>query len=361
MSIHKIVITGGSCAGKTTAMSWIQNAFAKKGYSVIFVSEIATELFSSGVSPSTCDSKVDYYKAHFKLQLEKEKVYEFAAQHIDNEKILIVCDRGFLDTKAYVNDEEFQELLDFIGKSEVELRDSYDAVFHLVTAAKGAVEYYTLENNEVRTETPEEAALLDDKIISAWSGHPHLRVIDNSTDFEGKLKRLFSEIYFFLGEPVPYEMERKFLIEYPNIEELLKNPNCQKVDIIQTYLKSDNGEEIRVRQRGCNGNYIYCETHKRPVTFLKRVETERRLSQSEYLERLMDADTNYTPIRKERYCLVENNQYFEIDVYPFWKDKAIMEIEISKVDEEIHFPEFIKVIKEVTDDEEYKNRSLAKM
>ena len=29
--ITKIVITGGPCAGKTTAMSWIQNAFTKKG------------------------------------------------------------------------------------------------------------------------------------------------------------------------------------------------------------------------------------------------------------------------------------------------------------------------------------------
>lgn len=27
MEITKIVITGGPCAGKSTAMSWIQNAF----------------------------------------------------------------------------------------------------------------------------------------------------------------------------------------------------------------------------------------------------------------------------------------------------------------------------------------------
>ena len=30
MKITKIVITGGPCAGKTTAMSWIQNAFTQK-------------------------------------------------------------------------------------------------------------------------------------------------------------------------------------------------------------------------------------------------------------------------------------------------------------------------------------------
>ena len=42
--IHKIVITGGPCAGKTTGMSWIQNAFTKLGYRVLFVPETATEL-----------------------------------------------------------------------------------------------------------------------------------------------------------------------------------------------------------------------------------------------------------------------------------------------------------------------------
>lgn len=32
MEITKIVITGGPCAGKTTAMSWIQSNFTKMGY-----------------------------------------------------------------------------------------------------------------------------------------------------------------------------------------------------------------------------------------------------------------------------------------------------------------------------------------
>ena len=38
-----------------------------------------------------------------------------------------------------------------------------------------------------------------------------------------------------------------------------------------------------------------------------------------------------------------------------------MEIELSNSDEEIRFPAMIKVIREVTDDEQYKNSSLAKI
>ena len=52
--IRKIVLTGGPCAGKTTAMSWVQNAFTEKGYKVLFVPETATELISGGVAPGLC-------------------------------------------------------------------------------------------------------------------------------------------------------------------------------------------------------------------------------------------------------------------------------------------------------------------
>ncbi len=361
MEITKIVITGGPCAGKSTAMSRIQEEFSQLGYKVLFIAETATELITGGVSPTSCRTNADYQMLQMKLQTEKEKIFEKAAEVVGSEKVLIVCDRGTLDNKAYMEEADFEAACRFVGSNEVELRDSYDAVFHLVTAAKGAVEFYTTDNNAARTETPEKAAALDDALISAWTGHPHLRVIDNSTDFEGKMKRLVAEIASFLGEPEPYEIERKFLIKYPDIEWLAQNPACRKVEIIQTYLKSCNGDEIRLRQRGALGNYVYFKTVKRRVSDLKRVEIESRLSESEYLTLLMEADTAKRQIRKTRYCLTYENQYFEIDVYPFWDDKAIVEIELCNENTEIVFPKQLEVIKEVTDDENYKNASLAMM
>lgn len=361
MKISKIVITGGPCAGKSTAMSWIQNAFTQKGYTVLFVPETATELITGGVAPWTCGTNAEYQKCQLKLQIEKEHIFEQAARTMAVDKVLIVCDRGTLDNKAYMNDMEFAEVIQFIGSNEVELRDHYDAVFHLVTAAKGAEEFYTTANNSARTETIEEAAALDDKLISAWTGHPHLRVIDNTLTFEDKMKKLLAEIASFLGEPEPYEIERKYLIAYPDINWLESNPACQRIEIIQTYLNSAEGEEVRVRQRGIDGNYIYYQTIKRKVSDMKRVEIERRLSQSEYLKLLMLADTTKRQIRKTRYCLTYENQYFEIDVYPFWNDKAIAEIELSDEHTEIVFPKQIKVLKEVTDDDSFKNASLAQI
>lgn len=359
MEITKIVITGGPCGGKSTAMSWIQNAFTQMGYTVLFVPETATELITAGIAPWTCGSNLDFQKSLLKLQLKKEEVFEQSAKTMNTEKVLIVCDRGAIDNKVYMTDLEFSSVVNSVGINEVELRDNYDAVFHLVTAAKGAEKFYTTANNSARTETVEEAAEMDDKFISAWTGHPHFRVIDNSSDFENKMKRLIAEISSFLGEPEPYEIERKFLIEYPDFKWLNSNPSCHKIEIIQTYLNSTNDDEIRVRQRGENGNYIYFKTIKKKVTDLKRVEIEKRLSQEEYLSLLMNADTSKRQIRKDRYCLTYDNQYFEIDVYPFWNDKAIAEIELRDETIDVSFPKEIKVIKEVTDDETYKNSSLA--
>ena len=73
----------------------------------------------------------------------------------------------------------------------------------------------------------------------------------------------------------------------------------------------------------------------------------------------MDADTTKKQIRKDKYCLTYDSQYFEIDVYPFGNDKAIFEIELSDENADICFPDFIKIIKEVTNDDNSKNASLA--
>lgn len=360
MKISKIVLTGGPCGGKSTALKRIENEFTQKGYKVIFIPETATELITSGISPATYDKIVDFERAVLEMQKRKEDTILTAVKKFPNEKILIVCDRGILDNKAFISDEEFKLILDEKNLNEISVRDSYDAVFHLVTAAKGAEEFYTTDNNEARSETAEAAAELDDKFITAWAGHPHLRVIDNSTDFENKIKRLITEISVFLGEPEPYEIERKFLIKKPNIEWLKNHPKCSKVEILQTYLISNNNIERRVRQRGINGNYTYYITTKETITGLQRIEEETRISQDKYTRFLMDIDTNIGSIRKTRYCLEYNCKYFEIDVYPNWEDTAILEIELSNADEKINIPDEIKVIKEVTDDPVFKNINIAK-
>lgn len=361
MQITKIVLTGGPCAGKTTALTWIQKEFEKKGYKILFVPETATELIGGGVAPWTCGSNLDYQKCQVRLQKEKESVFEQAAKTMDTDKVLIICDRGVLDNKAYMTQEEFDYVMRILNTNEVAERDQYDAVIHMVTAAKGAEEAYTLSNNAARRESLDEAIELDDKLIACWTGHPHLRVIDNSTGFKEKLHKVVAEISAVLGEPEPMEIERRFLIRYPDLQKLEEMPNCSKVDMLQTYLRNHpDGTEVRVRQRGQDGNYVCYKTEKRRISDITRVELDRRIELIEYVAALADADPERRPIRKTRYCLTENNRYYEIDVYPEWNKQAILEIELRSENEEIVLPEGIQVIREVTEDPAYTSYEMAK-
>ena len=126
MEITKIVITGGPCAGKSTAMGWVQKAFSQLGYTVLFVPETATELISGGVAPWTCGTNADYQSLQLQLQMEKERIFKAAASTMPKDKILIVCDRGALDNKAYMTEEDWVRVLQQLQLNEVEMRDGYD-------------------------------------------------------------------------------------------------------------------------------------------------------------------------------------------------------------------------------------------
>ena len=105
--VTKIVITGGPCAGKTTAMSWIQNAFTKLGYAVLFVDETATQLITGGAAPWLSTSNRDFQWQLIQLQQAKEKAFTEIGKTLKENKILIVCDRAVMDNCAYMTDQEF--------------------------------------------------------------------------------------------------------------------------------------------------------------------------------------------------------------------------------------------------------------
>ena len=153
-----------------------------------------------------------------------------------------------------------------------------------------------------------------------------------------------------------FEIERKFLIEYPSQEAL---GGAEYAEITQTYLTAPKNEERRVRRIKKGSNVIYFKTSKKRVSDVKRIEEEQEITESEYLTLLKDADPKKHTIKKTRYLVPFDGRVFEIDVYPFWGDKAIAEVELKDENEDIIFPDFIKIIKEVTDDSRYKNAALS--
>ncbi len=157
-----------------------------------------------------------------------------------------------------------------------------------------------------------------------------------------------------------FEIERKFLIEYPDIEKLENYPDSAKSEISQTYLKTDNGFTSRVRKCTTNGMTKYIFTEKKRVTDVKCIENEREIDGEEYEELLKLADHERRTIEKTRYCLPCFGRIVEVDIYPFWTDRAIAEVEMEDENEIVELPDFIKVIRDVTAEKAYKNVAIAK-
>ncbi len=154
------------------------------------------------------------------------------------------------------------------------------------------------------------------------------------------------------------ELEKKFLIEYPKLNLIMEKYKPIKYEIEQIYLFSNEGSR-RVRKRVEGDKTVYIETIKVRINGSKCYEYERELTADEYELCKADADPNRSPVIKDRYAFQYKNKIMEIDVYPFWNDKAVLEIELESEDDEYFIPPEIKILKDVSDSKKYKNAQLA--
>lgn len=201
MSVSKIVLTGGPCAGKTRALSMLEQKLSEKGYKVIILSESATEMILSGFSASELGVK-DFESYIIDWQLAKENIAFKAVKCFS--KAIVILDRGVPDCIAYMGKENYSEALEHYGLSAKQILDRYDAVFHLVSAADGAEKFYTCANNIARKEKDLDVARdIDQKTQRAYFGHPYFRVIKTETDFSKKITKLCSEVFEALEKSTP--------------------------------------------------------------------------------------------------------------------------------------------------------------
>ena len=162
------------------------------------------------------------------------------------------------------------------------------------------------------------------------------------------------------------ETERKYLIKFPDLAYLRTVDGCRVLEMRQTYLDRLPDEpqtEHRVRSITENGVTSYVYTKKSPRAYLSRFEEEREVSREEYDLLRKDA---YSELIKTRYAFPFAGHVMEIDVYPpeiggeTFDGYAILEVEMDDPDEAVEFPSFLEIVREVTDDKRYHNKTLAK-
>lgn len=155
------------------------------------------------------------------------------------------------------------------------------------------------------------------------------------------------------------EIEKKYIIAYPDESYLMSIPKCNCTEIEQIYLVSEEGVSERIRKRGANGEYKYYHTIKRRINAYVREEDEKEITLGEYNLLRQRANPALNVIQKKRYVIPYKGYNMEIDVFPFWDRQAYLEVELDNTNEIPPIPDYINCMCDVTNNDEYTNRALA--
>lgn len=313
-TVFRIVLTGGPCGGKSTALSAICGYLRGIGVSVFTVPEAATILLSGGGEFSGLNEfqLIQFQASIITAMIGLEDSFVRIAESKGAGHIAVVlCDRGTMDASAYMPQQQWELMIDQFGWATPQLRDArYDAVIHLVTAAAGAESFYTTENNSTRTETPEQARAIDARLRQAWVGHPHHFIIGNEKQFSEKVQHVVAAICHVIGVPAPEPTAklRKFsLSAEPTLPAELTRAEFM---VEHLYLKAPIGVQeqvgetigttvLRLQTRSQLNSRTYTLLSRRTGPTGNVANIERRLTPREFAVLRLEADPDRLVIRKQ--------------------------------------------------------------
>jgi adenylate cyclase len=156
---------------------------------------------------------------------------------------------------------------------------------------------------------------------------------------------------------MPLEIERKWLVERPEMDGFQWTPNL----ITQAYLSTSGVETVhRIRQVVAKNNTKYYYTVKSHRRAGINIEQEQEISE-EIFDWMFKTrlDQSRDVLNKIRYVFEYGGHRFELDEFPE-QNLIILECELEDIDEPISLPPFITILKEVTKDSQYANYNLAR-
>jgi len=369
VKVWRLVLTGGPCGGKTTAQNRLATFFESLGWRVFRVPETATILLNGGISFAllTDEQRLEFQENLLKTMFQIEDTY-FSLANTQTRNCLVICDRGAMDCSAYLPRQDWDKILENNNLNEVDIRDNrYSQVIHLVTAARGAEEHYTRSNNKARSEDLAMAVKNDILVGEAWVGHPYYEQIDNSTDFEIKMRKLTKAVTEKLGIPHAEEwlddksVKLKFLVAGKTVPENFP-VSYRDFTVHHDYLPCfEGGPQARIRRRGRHGKWMYTHTVRKQEGG-EVVETRTNVSRQIYEQLLSqaDRDSNVT-IEKIRRCFVWNTQYYQLDIYTTpHPGLMLLETYTMLPPDQLDLPTFLTIEKNVTGNPKYSMFNLSK-
>lgn len=370
-TIYKFVITGGPCAGKTTGMERLAVFLRERGFRVFVVPEAATMLFLNGAFPDDL-ANVECAEAFQQFVLATQVSLEDSMRNYARslkQKAVILCDRGVMDGSAYVDSETWNKVLSKNNMDVVAAREGrYDAVFHLVTAADGAQDFYTLANNNARHESMEAAQILDRKTQGAWNGHPHHIIVDNrnSRSFERKMEQFVSMVAERVGLPSLTRRRHKLVLTQPPdltaVASAMQVFDVEKIMLAEGTgaLPNEGGDRVLysfVRKRSQGGFSAYGLTTVKQLPSGEKVELKQVISRRMYSILAGSADQSRNVVRQRRYCFLWEMQSFHI--YEFLAPHQGIWIANVHAEGEPVIPEFLSVDKDAANDSSFSTREIS--
>lgn len=188
--IRKILLTGGSGSGKSYCSNKVKKLLEQDGKKVILVSESATEVLSAGLSPKYKNiSVIDFQKMIVSLQLSKEKLVEDISKYFDD--VIILYDRGVIDTEIYCNKKESEEVLSYFSISKQKVMNNYDMVIFL----KNYENFVGKNNNQFRIEkSQEELEKTSLKAYETFKEHQNLIAINAFENINDKVNAIYNVV-----------------------------------------------------------------------------------------------------------------------------------------------------------------------
>lgn len=361
--IWKLVLTGGPCGGKTTGQARLSTFFENLGWKVYRVPETANILLGGGVNFAELSPKAaeKFQENLLKTMLQIEDSFFDLAESSDR-NCLVICDRGAMDASAFISREQWERILARIGLDEVEIRDNrYNQVLHVMSAARGAEMFYTIEHHASRSEGIELARELDIKAAEAWVGHPYVDVVDNAQDFESKINQLIVKVAWSIGIDVGDRLRSgakkfKFVVNAPLPHDHVF-PRFRDFEVCHHYLQTNSRTlQSRLRKRGRKGKWSYMHTIRKQLSG-QIIEVRTPLSHRDYSHLISQEDPNHFLVYKTRRCFLYKHQYFQMDIYRepcHSRCKGLMLLEtystLSPAELRAQLPDFLDIGMETTGD-----------
>lgn len=307
-----VVLTGGPCAGKSSAMAFLRDRLSKRGFQVLTVPENATHFLanSDGFQPEWAgkSSQVEMQRIFMEYQMSQEDAFKaFAKLHPTKSSILLL-DCCTLNSKVYLSDEQWKEVLALPGHAQLteqQLFGRYDLVIHMVSCAfEGLYEWGPGSNNPGRYHSPEEAKKCDKRSLDVFANHQQVRVVPHFPDFNSKMQK----VLHFLNEGLHIDgltgKRRRRQVHVKDIEGLAAvAAQASTTSFLVTSMFVDEQLEHSIRRRATVPNQVWLDNFRK----LTAVTPLCRTTSRDDIEAVRDGHEVIYEQRSHRYVQVSTD------------------------------------------------------